>query len=170
MQPARGICELCSLALVSYSIQPRQKCLAGWVISASNFRSQGPGFESLWRWNSAHDYTAFHCIAFNYHPSIILIWPQQCWKWQKTPHYNQHPIQAAETTRKFASLDENVFSEFRRLLCFLYIHVLWLQYFLYIHVLCMVEQSSLLAFALGRKPHTCIRNQWQSYILILLLG
>ena len=38
-----------------------RKCPGGWVLSAPNFRSQGPMFESCWKWNSVHDFTVFHC-------------------------------------------------------------------------------------------------------------
>ena len=36
------------------------KCPIGRVISAPNFGSYGPGFESRWRRNLADDYKAFH--------------------------------------------------------------------------------------------------------------
>ena len=41
----------------------------GQVISAPNFGSQGPGFESHKRRNSAHDYAVSLHRALHYHPS-----------------------------------------------------------------------------------------------------
>ena len=43
----------------------------GLVVNAADFRSQGPGFESHWRQNSAHNYTMCHCTE----PFIIILPP-----------------------------------------------------------------------------------------------
>ena len=45
------------------------KCLGGRVVSAPNFGPQGPGFESHWRQNSAHDCTVLHCT----NPFIVTL-------------------------------------------------------------------------------------------------
>ena len=61
---------------VSLSYLSKKKCLAGQVVSPSNFGSWGLGFESHWRQNSIHDYgTSLH-RAFHYHPFVISIWLQ----------------------------------------------------------------------------------------------
>ena len=40
------------------------------MVSAVYFGSEGPGFESHWRWNSAHNCMAFHCAEI-----FIIILP-----------------------------------------------------------------------------------------------
>ena len=45
------------------------KCPSCWVISPLDLQLWGPWFESRWKWNSAHD-----CTAFHYHPSGVTIW------------------------------------------------------------------------------------------------
>ena len=55
----------------------------GWVVSSSDFRSQGPRFESSWRRNSAHDSRAL--CRFEH---LIITLPSSCfdcWLGGKTP-------------------------------------------------------------------------------------
>ena len=45
------------------------KCPDGRVVSAPDFESRGPGFESRWRQNPARDCMALHCAE----PFIIAL-------------------------------------------------------------------------------------------------